>query len=194
MFDIDGTLANYHEDFLAFAGRYFDTTFRVGYDGSVELAEWMGVSKHDYRQCKLAYRQGGGKRLMPLADPFSARAVQLISAMAEVWIATTRPYMRFDSTDPDTREWLRRHEIPYEGLVYEEDKYARVLDIVGPGRIVSVMEDLPVQWARALELDLNPLLIKRTHNQGVDLTRHTLLEAVNMTFERLELWHERQRP
>lgn len=167
--DIDGTLGQYHQHFLTFAegwlGRYVDPR----YDGSVDLAMWLGVSKDIYRQVKLAYRQGGMKRTMPPYEGVLDLTSALVLAGCELWITTTRPYMRLDNVDPDTREWLRRNVgemgVHYDGLIYDEDKYARLVEIVGPDRVVGVVEDLPEQFARALNLGLGPLMIKRQHNE-----------------------------
>jgi hypothetical protein len=161
--DIDGTLANYHNHFLTFAGDYFDVSVNLSYDGSCSLAEWLGISESEYRQCKLAYRQGAQKRFMPTFPGFTMVG-GLMNAGLEVWLTTTRPYLKFDTTDADTRDWLRRMGIPYNGLLYDDDKYAVLKDIVGGKRIVGVLDDLPANVLRAKELGLPALLIRRQHN------------------------------
>lgn len=140
--DIDGTLGEYHEHFRRFASEYYGRHLPIGYDGSTDFSSWLGLSKAEYRQAKLAYRQGGAKRTMPVRDG----AVELVNSLreqgAEIWLCTTRPYLRLDNIDPDTREWLRRHGIPYDGLLYGEDKYARLLECVDFERVVGVYDDL----------------------------------------------------
>jgi hypothetical protein len=162
--DIDGTLGKYHDHFLDFAEGWFGHPFSHDYKGYEELSDFMQVTRVDYRACKLAYRQGGMKRTMPPYD----HAARLVEALreegAEVWLTTTRPYMRLDNVDPDTREWCSRMGITYDGLIYDDDKYSRLADIVGPQRVVGVLEDLPNLYNRAVELGLNPLLIRRLHN------------------------------
>jgi deoxypyrimidine-specific 5' nucleotidase type C protein (NT5C) len=153
--DIDGTLGDYHTNFLTFADKYFHSNC-----GSwVELAtrkdnpglplwEWMGISQRDYRDAKLAYRQGGWKRWMPCYPGASELTRAIRSAGAEVWLCTTRPYLRLDNVDPDTREWLRRNDIKYDALLFdpphEEDgnKYQELRRQVG-WRVASVIDDLP---------------------------------------------------
>src|SRR5512144_693665 len=108
--DIDGTLGDYHSNFLTFADLYFGTTgFQVmlGLDNpGLPLWEWMGISQRDYRDAKLAYRQGGWKRWMP-CYPGAADFTDFIRKQgAEVWLCTTRPYLRLDYVDPDTRHWF----------------------------------------------------------------------------------------
>lgn len=189
--DIDGTLAVYHEHFIWFASNYWDKEFDLGYDGSVSLAEWMGLTQEEYRQCKLAYRMGGMKRCMP---PYEDKPGELIRHLqangVEVWITTTRPYLKVDNTDPDTREWLRRHNVPYDGLIYDEDKYKVLADIVGVERVVGVLDDLPDNYDRALELGLHPILIRRKHNGSVlrAMTAGSLVIATAELINRSREW------
>lgn len=168
--DVDGTMAVYHPHFIEFAGKWFGKEFSLDYSGSVSLAQYLGVSLEEYRQCKAAYRQGGNKRFMPTYAGVRKVNRLLREMGVEVWVTTTRPYLRFDSTDPDTREWLRRNEIHYEGLLYDDDKYDRLLEIVGADRVVAVVEDDPEQYDIAEALGLHPLLIARPHNRFPRLT------------------------
>lgn len=165
--DIDGTLADYHFHFLRFAD---DWLYRLGgskfmdYLGDTDLATWLGVDKRTYREIKLAYRQGGQKRSMPIY----AGAWRLVHDLrlngVEVWLTTTRPYLRLDNIDPDTREWCRRHDIKFDGLLYDEDKYARLTEIVGAERIVAVLDDDIEQVERAQELGLRSVWRRSKYN------------------------------
>lgn len=153
--DLDGTLADYHGHFFLFADMWMGGTaptyghpgraekWSQEYDGNTDLATFMGISKEEYRRIKLAYRQGGMKRNMPTI----VNAVQMMRAIKnlgyEIWIATTRPYDRLDNIDPDTKFWLQNHHIPFDFLVYGDDKYDELIKQVDPERIVMVLEDLP---------------------------------------------------
>lgn len=170
--DIDGTLGDYHDHLFAFARDYFplspaEYSKLMNYDGSMRIADWMGWLPNDYRQMKLAFRQGGMKRTMPPFAGAADLALAIRSAGAEVWVTTTRPYQRLDNIDPDTQEWLRRNEVPYDGLIYDEDKYHRLVEIVGAGRVVGVLEDLPTQYDRATELGLPVIQRETQYNQAV---------------------------
>lgn len=130
--------------------------------------------------------------MMPRYEGATEIALELNGDGIEVWITTTRPYMRFDSTDPDTREWLQRNGISYEGLIYDDDKYARLLDIVGKRRVIGVVEDLPEQYDRAEALGLAPIMVARNHN--VNSRRSTvagsLYVAARMLRDRAKGWRE----
>lgn len=149
--DIDGTLGDYHGHFHTFAQAYVGQHLREDYDGSCELHDWYAMSLAKYREIKLAYRQGGMKRSMPVFQGASHLVSELRDRGAEVWICTTRPYLRLDNIDPDTREWLHRNNIEYDGLLYSENKYERLLEIVDSARIVAVLDDLPDMCAAAYQ-------------------------------------------
>lgn len=107
--DIDGTLADYHGYFLNFASQYLGRAMPSPsqINPGMRLSEFMGIDHDTYRQVKLAYRQGGLKRSMPAFPGAKELCQSVIDAGAELWICTTRPYLRLDNIDPDTREWLR---------------------------------------------------------------------------------------
>ena len=103
--DIDGTLGDYHAHFLWFAERYFGRPFPppTEVNPGLRLSTFMGIPHREYRDCKLAYRQGGLKRFMP-AYPYASELTENIHETgADVWICTSRPYLRLDNIDPDTR-------------------------------------------------------------------------------------------
>ena len=150
--DIDETLGMYHEHFRHFAMQYWQRPLAPNYDGSCKFGDWLGLTTEAYRECKLAYRQGGGKRTMPIYQGARWFIQTVHDAGAEVWLTTTRPYLRLDSTDPDTRFWLETHGIKYDALLYDDDKYQRLAQHVDPERVVMVLDDLDVQVSAATEL------------------------------------------
>jgi hypothetical protein len=184
--DIDNTSSDYTGSLVQFAARYFGWEVLPEahqYDGTMRIGDWLGLSDHDYRQMKLAYRQGGGKRMQPVLPGIKLLLLDLAVAGAEIWMTTTRPYNRFDSTDPDTRWWLNHHDLEHEHLLYDDDKYGVLKSIVGD-RLVAVVDDEVANYDRAMEVHGNPILAKfYPYNSG--FTRD--YEALSLTDLRLEL-------
>lgn len=160
--DIDGTLGNYHGHFLRFAENYLGyETDREDFDGTWPMSvtpfkDWFiaafGVDERTWRDIKLAYRQGGMKRSMPVFTGAERFMTDLWTMGIEIWLTTTRPYLRLDTVDPDTRAWLERHHIRYHALLYDEDKYAVLAQHVDPERVIMVLDDLPEQVEAAERL------------------------------------------
>lgn len=174
--DIDGTLGDFHHHFLRFAVGYMDGKPALDpptshYDGSRPMRQWFcdyyGTTEDVWRDIKLAYRQGGMKRTMP-SYGYGRMLTQACHRVgAEVWITTTRPYLRLDNIDPDTRFWLDKNEVEYDGLIYDEHKYSHLLARVGAGRVVAVLEDLPEEFNEAARLFGRhvPILYRANHNR-----------------------------
>lgn len=192
--DIDGTLGDYHGHFIKFAEGYFGRPLPRDFDGSIEFHEALGLPLGKYRDAKLAYRQGGMKRTMPRFDGAGILARQ-VRQVAEVFITTTRPFLRLDQTDPDTRFWLDRHEIFFDGLLYDEDKYEKLADIIDPSRVVAVLDDLSTQYDAAKNMfgDRVPILRQNAYNSAMKRpnTVTTLAEALSEIVERIHEWEGR---
>jgi len=171
--DIDGTLGDYHGHFTTFAalwiGRPLPHPSLMTDD--IPFYKHLGMSKATYRQIKLAYRQGGMARSMPIFQGAADLTRDLRHEGAEVWLCTTRPYMRHDSTDPDTRHWLRRNRIQWDHIIYGPNKYRELIKIVPPGNILAVLDDLPEMLEQARSLWLPAFVRDQPYNQKVDLPR-----------------------
>lgn len=177
-FDIDGTLADYHGHFIDFAVRWLGNGYRKpkgreAYDGSEPHREWftrtMEVDVTTFRAIKLAFRQGGMKRTMPIYRESAETILYLSHQGAEIWLTTTRPWERFDRVDPDTRHWLDQHGIEFDGLIYDDAKMAALAERVDPDRIVAVIDDLTEVLEEANDMFPNAttILRKTVHNRGV---------------------------
>lgn len=168
--DIDGTVGDYHGHFIPFAAAW--TGRRMPWPQDINpglpLHKHLGMSKATYRQCKLAYRQGGLKRSMPCYAGARELTVKLRKAGAEVWIATTRPYLRLDNIDPDTRHFLRRNGLQFDGVLYGPHKYRDLVKIVGRERIVAVVDDLPELCEQADSLGLFAILRDQPYNRHIN--------------------------
>lgn len=192
--DIDGTSGMWHEHFLAFAAQYLGRELPATYEGLKPMHNEMGISKTTYRQVKLAYRQSGLKRAMPVRDGAVEMARAVRKAGAELWVCTTRPYLRLDNIDPDTREWLRRNRMPHDGVLFGENKYRDLRKLVGSWRVVAVLEDLPQQAMIAEALGMPSYLMLRGHNWHA-VTTVPLLEdfaaATKQVLGNIAQWKER---
>lgn len=164
--DIDGTLGDYHANFLRFAQDWFGRKMPDPSQNNpgLRLHKFMGVPLRAYRECKLAYRQGGLKRSMPVYEGAADLTRSIRKLGAEVWICTTRPYLRLDNIDPDTREWLRRNKIQYDAILYGDDKYHELNRQAG-WRVGMVVDDLPKMCLLAERLDFLTAIRDQPYNR-----------------------------
>jgi hypothetical protein len=201
--DIDGTLGDYHRHFLDFAAGWFGRPMPDPEEArhGTRLSTFIGVSHREYRDCKLAYRQGGMKRTMPCYPFASELTTNIRAAGAQVWLCTTRPYMRLDNVDPDTREWLRRNDIEYDAVIFEgideESKYEDLVDQVGLARIIAVCDDLPAQVADAQRLGIGTCYLRdQPYNRDVNGLPGFRVKSLEELWQAVEvnigLWRERR--
>lgn len=166
--DIDGTEADYHGHFTWFAelwtGRRMPDPAEI--NPGLPLYKHLGMSRDNYNRCKLAFRQGGMKRSMPAYEGFAELVKHMRRTGAQVWFCTTRPYLRLDNVDPDTRHWFRRNGVhAYDGLIYGNSKYRHLVKIVGADRVLMVVDDLPEMCDQSLRLKLPTVLRDQPYNK-----------------------------
>lgn len=184
--DIDGTLGDYHAHFLWFAEKWLGTKMPPAdmMNPGLPLSVFMGVPHHVYRECKLAYRQGGLKRFMPVYPHAAELTRNIRNEDAEVWICTTRPYLRLDNIDPDTREWLGRNSIEYDAVIFEGvdsggqhlTKYGDLVRQVSTERIVAAVDDLTEQVEDAFLNGIRKVYLRdQPYNKHTDLYGERIL-------------------
>jgi|SRR5262252_9394111 len=169
--DIDGTLGDHYSHFIRFAQMWLGR--EVTYEpingwppGSTrfQFNRSLGISKDQYRKIKLAYRLGGMKRSMPVFEGAPEITLGLRKLGVDIWICTSRPYLRMDTIDPDTRHWLRINHIKYNHTIYGDYKYRELSKIVSYTDVVCVLDDLPEMCKQAVTYGMFPILIERPHN------------------------------
>jgi hypothetical protein len=209
--DIDGTMARYHEALVEFVINYTgmepgpavplpgrNGVQRIGGDFGDWVCFAWGLDRRVYREIKLAFRQGGQKRFMPVVPYASELAAAALEEGGEIWVTTSRPYLRLDNIDPDTREWLKRNFIAWDYMVYGEDKYTRLAELVDPKRVVAVLDDIPEMYDQAAHVfgPEVPILAQTAWNRGAEeapggrhrLAVNGLLDARAMVVARIQDW------
>lgn len=202
--DIDGTLGDYHTHFIDFASNWLGQGL-VGllkasatmYEGDQPFSKYccrlFDIPLGTYREIKLAYRQGGMKRSMPIFDGAKEICDVVREGGAELWITTTRPYLSLDNIVPDTVAWLERHEIAYDYMLFDADKYAVLADRVDSRRVVAVLDDLPEMYDAAAKQfgGAVPILVRGKFNKMVKRPNKTSLGwAAIEVHSRISKWKE----
>ena len=164
--DIDGTSGDYHGHFTKFVEGWVGRPMPdpTEFTGGVHFSKHLGISRRTYNTIKLAYRQGGLKRSMPAYEGIGEFTKHVRSKGVQVWICTTRPYLRLDNIDPDTRHWLRRNGLQYDAVLYGQHKYRDLVRAVGRDRVVCVFDDLPAMIQQAESLGLPAYLRAQPYN------------------------------
>lgn len=204
--DIDGTMGDFHKHFVRFLvdykyGRSNGRNPYAEYSGSMPFKEWccrrFSMTGQEWYDAKLAYRQGAQKRSMPFRGWPKTLTRLLRFEGVEVWVTTTRPYLRMDNIDPDTRFWLANNGVYYDHLLYDEDKYSQLLNRVGPDRVCAILDDLNEDLERAASLfDKSVcILFRDEHNRAYwnrwETKVHEGQTATEAILNRVNIWRSR---
>lgn len=164
----------------------------TAWDGVGEFSDFLKLTKQEYREAKLAYRQGGWKRWMPVFPGAEDLVRALHRQDVEVWLCTTRPWLRLDNIDPDTREWCRRNGIEFDGMLFGEDKYSQLLERVDKKRIVAIVDDDPLQIGTATQLEISYVWRAHAFNRGYEKSpsADSMPELLTMLNEDIMRWKD----
>lgn len=192
--DLDGTLGDYHSHFLRFAADWYGREMPAPEEinPGLPLHKFMRTSKATYRQCKLAYRQGGLERSMPIYDGANELCRSIRKGGAELWLCTTRPYLKYDQLYKDTLHWLRRHRIPYDAVIHGPNKYRDLSRTVAKSRVAAVLDDLPEMYTQAQSLDMIAILRDQPYNRHFKCADRAidLEQAQKIILDYLDLWYK----
>lgn len=167
--DIDGTSGDYHGHFIRFAEGWIGRPLpsATQYTGGVPFHKYLGISRSTYNTIKLAYRQGGMKRTMPPYPGIGEFTRYVRKRGVQVWVCTTRPYLRLDNIDPDTRHWIKdRAKMQYDAVLYGPHKYRDLIRAVGVERVLCVYDDLPRLIEQARSLGISAYMRAQPYNEG----------------------------
>lgn len=195
--DIDGTAGDYHGHFTRFIELWLGRSMPdpTQYTGGVPFYKWLGVSRATYNEAKMAYRQGGWKRFMPAYDGIGDFTKYVRKSGCQLWICTTRPYLRMDNIDPDTRHWLRRNHMQYDSILYGPQKYHDLVRAVGRERVLVLYDDLPKMIDQALDLRLRAAMRVQPYNGYYNRSGnwgrvHSVIDMRSFFDYELEVWRK----
>lgn len=119
--DIDGVLGEYHSWFLQFV----ENVFGFEFDSIEALKKKLGTK--EYENIKSMYRQSGAKAKMPVR-PGAVELTHKLKEMGyQIIILTARPYKEYSRIYPDTLEFLRKNDIKFDAIIWDEQKHLKII-------------------------------------------------------------------
>ena len=125
-FDIDGVLNYYPDTWIEFLN---DNKHKTGLHDATDLQfAKVNIGYATYRQLKKEYRESGVKeRLAVRAGAFSLIHKLKFERGYKIVIITSRPVRKHPSLFKQTINWLENNNIPYDDVIFAEDKHIEVL-------------------------------------------------------------------
>jgi uncharacterized HAD superfamily protein/NTP pyrophosphatase (non-canonical NTP hydrolase) len=188
--DLDGVLCDYVGTWFKFCdekGIEYDQN-RLNYK-SLDLAAGL-KDPTAYPQWKHLFRNAGWKAkadVMPGAQQFLRHFKERGYKIA---LVSSRPYRQYRRIFPDTIEWLQKNELPYDALIFEENKREWVQK--NAGAVLFMVEDDPDQALKMATFGINVYLMGTAYNKRakhskitriVDLAEVIYCEIGRTTYE-----------
>lgn len=134
-------------------------------DGTVKMLESL----------KEEYYKGGGFLKLPAV----VGAREALGAMREagykIAVITARPSWQYKRIYADTIDWLARHDIPYDLLLFGKDKAEEVYEHIYPARPLFFVEDRAKHCIEIANIGVKVLHLRGNTN---DLAPHPLIQPM----------------
>jgi uncharacterized HAD superfamily protein len=122
--DIDGVLNYYPKPWVDFVNMKLGTSFN-----NLKEAK-SAIPYQTYKDLKFEYRECGIKRTLPVREG-APETLQLLKELGyTIIILTSRPFSEHKTLYKQTTDWLDANNIPYDGIIFGEDKYLQILSKV----------------------------------------------------------------
>ncbi len=122
--DLDDTLADSAEHFTKVYNVKYGTTF----SSRSEIKNTL--STIEYEDFKHYFRESGEKTNIPVKIGAKELCQFLKESGYKIVIISARPYKIYSRIYSDTLEWLKKNEIVYDALYFEEDKHLKILRVL----------------------------------------------------------------
>lgn len=162
--DIDGVLAEYPLSFLNFVNKELGTSYTIEQVKAYNIAECLGLPLEQVMELKHKYRETGQKRFIPLCSGAREFLVWLEAQGYAIVLLTSRPFDKYKRILPDTMEWLLINDLPYDALMFDENKNERLLKEFGPERLAFFVDDVSKYANSIADLGVRCYLINKPYN------------------------------
>lgn len=120
-FDLDGILNYYPKTWVDYINATLCTSFK-------DLNEAKGAIPYStYKTMKWQYRESGIKAKLEIRAGAKAVMDELQRRGYKILILTSRPFKKHKTLFKQTTSWLDQHQIPYDGIIFGDEKYVEVL-------------------------------------------------------------------
>jgi len=181
--DLDGCLAKYPENWIAFLNHQRGLTAEAPLrleDFQFTFAPLPQIPRRKYYEWKHEFREEGFESLhvepMEEASEFTKKIKDL---GYKIIVLSARPYKEYKRMMVDTIEWLHKHNILYDAVYWSEEKHVRILRDVP--FLKFMVEDNPVIANEVASLGYKVFLINRPYN--IDIKVQNNIERINNLLE-----------
>ena len=162
--DIDGVLAKYPTGFVSFIEK--EKKIKIPKPQTYNLYDEVGaiIGKDEVKRLKHKFRESGEKRYLPIL-PGCAKVLQEIKSTGnKIILLSARPVKKYTRIFGDTIEWLKSNKIPYDAIIWDENKEEKILNEFP--KIKFMVEDHPGNAQKIAAAGYKVFLMDAPYNQG----------------------------
>ncbi len=172
--DIDGVLCNYPEDFIKFAeeksGNNLKKIKLKDYNLYDLLSNEIGEDK--LKEIKHEFRLSGQKRFMSVIEGAKNGLSYLRSKGYTIVLLTARPYKQYPRMFADTMEWLKKNELPFDAILWDENKEEKIIKEFPS--LNFMIEDLHTNANKIARKGYKVFLLKKEYNESKEINQNVI--------------------
>lgn len=172
--DIDGVLADYPRSYIEFMNQELGANFSCENVTNYDIGAHFGIPRNQAIQLKDKYRQTGQKRFIPVIEGAREFLQTLKDAGFTVVLLTARPYDEYKRMYADTVLWLKDNELPFDSLIFNEDKEAYLLKHFGTENVKFFVDDASGNANLISDAGVKCYLINRPYNAGHNINQNVI--------------------
>jgi predicted urease superfamily metal-dependent hydrolase len=124
------------------------------------------------------FYRGGGFIDIPAIEG-AAEAIKKIRAAGYTFIIiTARPKWQYKRVHGDTIEWLKKHGIEYDDIIFNKDKAEAIYERILPARPLFFIEDRAKHCLELANIGVKVLYLTRSYNEN-DIHPHPLIHRIS---------------
>ncbi len=182
--DIDGVLADYPGGYVDFINKELGTNYSREGVTNYDIGAHFGIPRPDIIRLKDKFRQTGQKRYLNTCEGAKEFLQALRNAGYTVVLLTARPYNKYKRMFADTIYWLNQNGLPFDGIIFDEDKEAYLLRNYGAENVCFFVDDHQNNANLISDAGVKCYLLNRPYN-----TQAQLKENVHRVDDLKEVLH-----
>lgn len=177
--DIDGILADYPRSLVDFMNSEACRTMvpvlndyghlEVSIAKSYDIFKDYGIDRQTAKEVKHLYRETGYKRCIPVYPDAKDFLETLHDSGYVIALVTSRPYKEYNRIFADTMTWLKDNGLPYDVVLWAEDKGTALADEFGVENIEFFIDDVADYANSVADRGIRTYLMNKTYNSGAEV-------------------------
>jgi uncharacterized HAD superfamily protein len=172
--DIDGVLADYPRSFVEFVNKELGTSYDYKNVMTYDVATALGLPPEECLRLKHLYRESGQKRFVPIVEGAKQFLEELKYMGYTIVLLTSRPYNKYKRIYGDTQYWLSENKLPYDAILWDEQKGERLIKEFGKSRVKFFVDDVAGFANGISDMGMRCFLLTKPYNENNEIRKKVI--------------------